>query len=190
MHEYDPPRLRKAALVLIDADQDPDQVVARWADGPALLPAGHCWEAVQVPAPLGRAVLAVGRTVGMGVESGSWPVVCTPGEDSIVFLVPPGTAAKWAVPGTVCLSHGQVAVQAPTSENAYTGGQPVADADTPCTRSAPHWIQPPHLNRAGELMLTDPALLGPALDHIVKVKGSGTPHQVSLADRERSGGAR
>lgn len=182
--------IEAVARRLVGPKQKPNSVVAAWTThGTAFLSAGRCWEEVQVPAWLGRKVLALGHTMGTGLESGSWPVFCTPEDDRISFLVPLGTAVDWAVPDTVCLFDGQVEVPAPTSDDACTDVDQGVNADTPCTQSAPHWIQPPFLNNDGKLLLTNPRLLAPALDHIVQER-ERTSHQVSAADRERSGGVR
>ncbi|MBX6769332.1 MAG: hypothetical protein IRY90_19640 [Actinomadura rubrobrunea] len=142
-----------------------------WTRGAALLPAGRRWEAVRAPARLGRAVLSHGHTLGKGVETGSWPVFCDPMHDGVFFLVPRGTAKDWAVPGTVCLCDGDVAVPAPMLEGACTDLHPAADV-TPSTVTVRHWIQTPHLNINGEVVLTEPHLLAQGLETALEHAGA------------------
>ncbi|GLZ16053.1 hypothetical protein Acsp04_62880 [Actinomadura sp. NBRC 104425] len=180
MTEYDPLRLRDAARFLIGADQVPDQVTEAWERGTASLPAGRCWEAVRVPGRLGQAVIARGFALGMGVEVGGWPVICDPAEGTLSFLVPVGTSATWAVPGTVCLADGPVPVPAPTVDApCIADGRPVADLIARCDLPVPHWPQPPLVALAGDVVLTDPVLLAQGLQSAAQpdaITGRGVGH--------------
>jgi hypothetical protein len=68
--------------------------------------------------------------------AGVGPVLADRTGDSLAFLVPPGTADGWDVPGSKCTRP--------------TGGPPVPDAG---------WLVPPHTDTA----VTDPTVLRAAL---------------------------
>ncbi|GAA1414335.1 hypothetical protein GCM10009601_01970 [Streptomyces thermospinosisporus] len=94
-------------------------------------PVAAC-DVVTVPARQGLEAVDILRR-GAGDEAVG-PVLHDDGGDTLAFLVPPGTAAAWDVPGSVC-----------------TGTEPAAETG--------EWLLPP-----GEAELaTDPAVLREAL---------------------------
>ncbi|GLW66452.1 hypothetical protein Arub01_46960 [Actinomadura rubrobrunea] len=172
MPHYHPPTPFAIARSL--TDRAPETVVTDWTRGAALLPAGRRWDAVQAPAPLGRALLSHGHTLGKGVESGAWPVFCGPSDDDQVlffFLVPPGTAKAWKVKGIVCLCQEDVAVPAPTLEGPCTDLHPAADVAR-STVTVRHWIQTPHLTPKGKVVLAEPHLLAQGLETALEHAGA------------------
>ncbi|MFF7638128.1 hypothetical protein ACFZB9_33995 [Kitasatospora sp. NPDC008050] len=95
-----------AVAWLAAAAPDPEACRREWeqsAAGLTLLPAGRRWDVLSAPGMLGRpaarllggAPLAGGR--GRAARSG--PVLFDPGDDSVAFLVPVGTAARWVGTG-------------------------------------------------------------------------------------------
>ena len=63
--------------------------------GVVLLPAGRLWDVLLVPGPLGHPALEVlGRLLG-----GRGPVLADPGDGTVGFFVPVGTAAWWVGTG-------------------------------------------------------------------------------------------
>jgi len=176
MSHYPPPGWLDIAQALAGPCEDASLIVSAWGrDAEAPLAAGCRWEAVQAPARLGRAVLSHGHTLGKGVETGSWPVFCGPNDDDQVlffFLVPPGTAQRWSAPHTVCLYQGEeVAVPAPTLEGPCNDLHP-ADGVTRPTVTVRHWIQTPHLNPKGEMVLAEPHLLAQGLETALEHAGA------------------
>ncbi|GLW67668.1 hypothetical protein Arub01_59110 [Actinomadura rubrobrunea] len=164
MSHYPPPGWLDIARALAGPCEDASLIVSAWGrDAEAPLAAGVRWEAVRVPEPLGRAILSRGAALGMGVESGSWPVWCAPHARRLYFLVPPGTGQRWSVPKTVCLRHGQLQVPAPAGA-LWPGEHPAADSDPRCTMPVRHWVQDPHLDGSGEIVLADPHLLAGGLE--------------------------
>lgn len=78
----------------------------RWmpiGDDPELCSAGHWWDAIRAVETTGRRAIELLREGGATVG----PVILDPGgpEPRLYFLVPPGTAADWAEPGTVPLGQ-------------------------------------------------------------------------------------
>ncbi|CAL9553920.1 hypothetical protein [Streptomyces sp. AC04842] len=105
-----------------------------------LEPAGPDWDVVTVPARQGLEAVDILRR-GAGDAVG--PVLHDGGCGTLGFLVPPGTAAAWDVPGSVCTeTDGRGICLMPD--------RPAEDSD---------WLVPP-----GEADLaTDPAVLREAL---------------------------
>lgn len=81
---------------LADAAPDPEACRREWhrsGRGVALLPAGRRWDVLLVPARLGRPAQRLLARHGGG------PVLVDPGDDSVGFFVPVGTAARWVGTG-------------------------------------------------------------------------------------------
>ncbi|GAB2740395.1 hypothetical protein [Kitasatospora kifunensis] len=86
-----------AVAWLAAAAPDPEACRREWeqsALGLALLPAGRRWDLLSVPGTLGRPALRLLERLGRG-----GPVLFDPGDDSVAFLVPVGTAARWVGTG-------------------------------------------------------------------------------------------
>jgi hypothetical protein len=86
-----------AAAWLAAAAPDPDACRRAWqrsVRGIALLPAGRRWDALLVPGRLGLAALRL-----LDRLPGGGPVLFDPGDDTVGFLVPVGTAARWVGTG-------------------------------------------------------------------------------------------
>jgi hypothetical protein len=78
---------------LAAAAPDPEACRRTWersAPGIALLPAGRRWDVLIVPGRLGR---PAARLLDRLPDGG--PVLFDPGDDTVGFLVPVGTAARW-----------------------------------------------------------------------------------------------
>ncbi|MDH6122097.1 hypothetical protein [Kitasatospora sp. GAS204B] len=96
-----------AALAwLAGAALDPEACRREWertASGLALLPAGRRWDVLLVPGRLGRPALRLllepPVVPGRRRLLGAGPVLFDPGDDSLGFLVPVGTAARWVGTG-------------------------------------------------------------------------------------------
>ncbi|AIR98555.1 hypothetical protein [Streptomyces glaucescens] len=115
------------------------------------------WDLVTVPARQGlEAVDILRRGDGEGVG----PVLHDGDGDTLGFLVPPGTAAGWDVPGSTCTrtdGRGLGRVTAPPAPGVADTGADRAD----CTC----WILPPdEADRA-----TDPAVLRRALGEAARM---------------------
>jgi hypothetical protein len=126
-----------AVAWLAAAAPDPDACRREWersAPGTALLPAGRCWDVLIVPGRLGRPVLRLlDRLPGAG------PVLFDPGDDTVAFFVPVGTAARWIGTGVRGAGDGSW-LPVPHPRRGGWG---------------PHWLVPPD----GSGALTDPMLL-------------------------------
>jgi hypothetical protein len=107
---------------------------------------------VTVPARQGLEAVDILR-LGAGVG----PVLHDGRGDSLSFLVPPGTAAGWDVPGSACTE---------TDGRGFT----VAPGEPPAAGGA--WLLPPSTSNAE---VTDPAVLREALDEAARM--------IELADR-------
>jgi hypothetical protein len=82
-----------AAAWLAAAAPDPEAVRQEWERSPlgvALLPAGRRWEVLRVPARLGLPALRLLARLGR-----RGPALLDPGDDTLGFLVPVGTVARW-----------------------------------------------------------------------------------------------
>ncbi|MCG6497592.1 hypothetical protein [Kitasatospora sp. A2-31] len=125
---------------LAEAAPDPQACRAQWertGAGPVLLPAGHRWDVLSVPARLGRPALDV-------LDSGfCGPVLTDPSAESVGFLVPVGTAARWVGTGVRTAGRGTWIV-VPHPERRSRGVR---------------WLVPPD----GSGRLNDPVLLELAL---------------------------
>ncbi|MFE0460191.1 hypothetical protein ACFW1A_13180 [Kitasatospora sp. NPDC058965] len=91
----DSSRAKDAAAWLAAAAPDPAACRREWersADGVVLLPAGRYWDVLRVPAGLGLPAL---RLLAAGPPSGRGPVLFDPGDDTVGYLVPVGTATRW-----------------------------------------------------------------------------------------------
>ncbi|GAA1239380.1 hypothetical protein GCM10009665_32430 [Kitasatospora nipponensis] len=87
----------RAVAWLAAAAPDPDACRREWqrsGAGVTLLPAGRLWDVLLVPGSLGRPALQVMERLPRG-----GPVLWDPGDDSLGFLVPAGTAAHWVGTG-------------------------------------------------------------------------------------------
>ncbi|MER5835520.1 hypothetical protein ABT116_32995 [Streptomyces sp. NPDC002130] len=112
---------------------------------PSATPAAGC-DVVTVPARHGLEAVDILRR---GPADAVGPVLHDDGGDTLGFLVPPGTAAAWDLPGSTCTeTDGRGPALAP--------GAPVAGSD---------WLLPP-----GEADLaTDPAALRDALGEAARM---------------------
>ncbi|MFF7893631.1 hypothetical protein ACFZDI_17370 [Streptomyces sp. NPDC007907] len=112
---------------------------------PPITPAAGC-DVVTVPARHGLEAVDILRR---GPADAVGPVLHDGGGDTLGFLVPPGTAAAWDVPGSTCTETGG-------SGQALAPEPPVAGSD---------WLLPP-----GEADLaTDPAVLREALGEAARM---------------------
>ncbi|WP_237536836.1 hypothetical protein [Streptomyces sp. SID5785] len=116
-------------------------------------PPGAC-DLVTVPARQGLEavdILRRGRAEPVG------PVLHDGGCDTLGFLVPPGTADGWDVPGSACTgTEGRGAALAPPDEGA-------------------DWLLPPEDDTAG--LVTDPAVLRAALDEAARLIEAADSHR-------------
>lgn len=139
--ETTPATTRAALDWLAAAAPDQDTCRAAWQHSThrtVHLTAGPHWDVLSVPAPLGRAALAVLERLH---DHG--PVISDPDGDRLRFLVPPGTADHWTGTGIRTTPAGTlVAVPHPAAR----------------TRGL-HWLVPPD----GTGRLVDPARLELAL---------------------------
>ncbi|WP_079048092.1 hypothetical protein [Streptomyces hirsutus] len=107
-----------------------------------------CCEVVTVPARQGLEAVDILRRGGTGDAVG--PVLHDDGGCTLGFLVPPGTAAGWDVPGSTCReTYGRGLPLTPAFEASAPG--PPAEG--------PDWLLPPE----GTDLATDPAALREAL---------------------------
>lgn len=100
------------------------------------------WDLVTVPLRRGLEavdILRLRRACGAVLYGG--------GDDTLGFLVPPGTVRQWRMPGSACV------------RGSAPGGWPAAAPPGPATGAAACWIVPP----CGGVVLTDPVLLRAAL---------------------------
>ncbi|MGC0319325.1 hypothetical protein QBC98_007850 [Kitasatospora acidiphila] len=122
---------------LAAAAPDPDACRREWersALGTALLPAGRCWDVLIVPGRLGRP----GQWLLDGLP-GAGPVLFDPGDDTVAFFVPVGTAARWIGTGVRAAGDGSW-ILVPHPRRGERGL---------------HWLVPPD----GSGALTDPMVL-------------------------------
>ncbi|MEV5337650.1 hypothetical protein AB0K93_04085 [Streptomyces sp. NPDC052676] len=115
------------------------------------------WDLVTVPARQGlEAVDILRRGDGDGVGVG--PVLHDDDGDTLGFLVPPGTAAAWDVPGSTCTETNGSGLSRVPPQSA-PGGPDTPGADCTC------WLLPPdESDRA-----TDPAVLRRALGEAARM---------------------
>lgn len=88
----------------------------------------------------------------MRLTTGVGPVFHDRGGDSLAFLVPPGTAECWDLPGSQC-RHTDSDTDSGTDPAARTGAGAAPGSAGSC------WLVPPHTDTA----VTDPAVLRAAL---------------------------
>ncbi|MEU6080671.1 hypothetical protein [Streptomyces sp. NPDC047108] len=119
--------------------------------------AGDGCDLVTVPARQGlEAVDILRRAVGPGVPPGCadaeaaavGPVLLDGGGDTLGFLVPPGTADAWDVPGSACTQTAGRGLPLVTEESEGEG-----------------WLVPP----AGDNAVTDPEVLRAALGEAARL---------------------
>ncbi|MFI6641937.1 hypothetical protein [Streptomyces sp. NPDC050504] len=84
------------------------------------------------------------------------PVVHDCSRDTLGFLVPPGTAAAWDVPGSACTRTNGRGLRLPAEPPAAADGTPSS------------WLLPPGEN-SGEAPVTDPAALRDALGEAARL---------------------
>ncbi|WP_406203598.1 hypothetical protein OH807_27155 [Kitasatospora sp. NBC_01560] len=88
---------------LAEAAPDPESFRDQWERtglGLMLLPAGRRWDVLSVPGRLGRPVIDILDTRSCG------PVLTDFGGESVGFLVPVGTAARWVGTGVRTAGEG------------------------------------------------------------------------------------
>ncbi|PAU44554.1 hypothetical protein CK936_34280 [Streptomyces albireticuli] len=98
--------------------------------------AGRWWDAIAVDGPLGYATAARLKQI---TDGHTGPIICDPQgpEPRLYFLVPAGTADRWAEPDTT-----------PLGQCCYVGVNGTLDADT----VGLHWITPPRCSRPEPLV--------------------------------------
>lgn len=121
--------------------------------GVVLLPAGQLWDVLKVPGTLGRAALAVLGQLAVG----RGPVLVDPGDESLGFFVPVGTAAWWVGTGVRGAGEGTwVLVPHPARR-----------------QRGLRWLVPPD----GSGALNDPVLLELALHEAAGALGGPREHR-------------
>ncbi|MEU9336857.1 hypothetical protein AB0D49_27445 [Streptomyces sp. NPDC048290] len=108
------------------------------------------WDLVTVPARQGLEAVDILRR---GARDGVGPVLHDDGCDTLGFLVPPGTAAAWDVPGSVCTE---------------TDGRGLRIAPEPPVEGS-GWLLPPADTGHGSDLATDPAVLRAALGEAARL---------------------
>ncbi|MGX1130907.1 hypothetical protein RKD49_003097 [Streptomyces glaucescens] len=127
-------------------------------------PAPHtAWDLVTVPARQGLEAVDILRR---GDGDGVGPVLHDDDGDTLGFLVPPGTAAGWDVPGSTCTeTNGRGLSLAPEPPTAGTVGAGSAAPETAAGSDCTGWLLPP-----GEADLaTDPVVLRRALGEAARM---------------------
>ncbi|MEV6959762.1 hypothetical protein AB0M97_11280 [Streptomyces sp. NPDC051207] len=115
-------------------------------EGGAAPPGGAACEVVTVPARQGLEAVDILRRAAAGAVG----LVLHDGGGTLGFLVPPGTAAAWDVPGSTCTQ---------------TGGRGPALVPGPPTAADSGWLLPP----GGTDPATDPAVLRAALGEAARL---------------------
>ena len=95
-----------------------------------------------------------------GAGDGVGPVLHDDGHDTLGFLVPPGTAADWNVPGSTCTGSARA-----EDGGAKTPGRGPGRAPGEPVGSGPDWLVPPGEADAA----TDPAVLRRALGEAARL---------------------
>ncbi|MCS0637740.1 hypothetical protein NX801_19130 [Streptomyces sp. LP05-1] len=111
------------------------------------------WDVVTVPARQGLEAFDILRRGG-APDIG--PVLHDGSRDTLGFLVPPGTAEGWDVPGSACTR---------TSGRGVRYADPAAAPEPPVSGSC--WLLPPDPDTTGPV--TDPAVLRDALGEAVRL---------------------
>ncbi|TXL88929.1 hypothetical protein EW053_16615 [Streptomyces sp. IB2014 016-6] len=112
---------------------------------------------VTVPARQGLEAVDILRR-GSGEAPAVGPVVLDGTCDNLAFLVPPGTAAGWDMPGSACTETAGRGLRVP-AEPPLTGGA---------------WLLPPD---AGTGEVTDPAVLREALGEAARLIEAADGHR-------------
>ncbi|MET8827517.1 hypothetical protein ABZX40_37465 [Streptomyces sp. NPDC004610] len=108
------------------------------------------WDLVTVPARQGLEAVDILRR---GACDAVGPVLHDNGCDTLGFLVPPGTAAAWDVPGSTCTE---------------TQGRGLRVAPEPPVEGS-DWLLPPADTGHGTDLATDPAVLRAALGEAARL---------------------
>jgi hypothetical protein len=111
----------------------------------------RAWDVVTVPARQGLEAVDILRR-GAGDEAVG-PVLHDDTGDTLGFVVPPGTAAAWDVPGSTC-THTHAEGNGPPARPPATG-----------TAGGGSWLLPPGTTEPA----TDPAVLREALDEAARL---------------------
>jgi hypothetical protein len=122
---------------------------SRQSTGPGPVPDTGC-DLVTVPARQGLEAVDILRR-GAGEAVG--PVLHDGGCGTLAFLVPPGTAAAWDVPGSTC-------TVTPATALGRLPGSPAAGAE---------WLLPPDDGDRTARPATDPAVLRAALGEAARL---------------------
>ncbi|WP_229840706.1 hypothetical protein [Streptomyces roseolilacinus] len=118
-------------------------------------PADEACDLVTVPARQGLEAVDILRRGAPAVG----PVLHDGASDTLGFLVPPGTAAAWDVPGSACTRTNGRGLRLPADPDAPRDASP----EPPVPGSG--WLLPP----ADTDPVTDPALLREALDEAARL---------------------
>ncbi|NNJ04120.1 hypothetical protein HHX38_08225 [Streptomyces sp. PKU-MA01144] len=119
---------------------------------------GPC-DLVTVPARQGLEAVDILRRGGAPVVG---PVLHDGSCDTLGFLVPPGTAAGWDMPGSACTETSGRGIRIPGA----SAGSPVGPASEP-SMAGSDWLLPP--GDTGQAPLTDPVMLREALGEAARM---------------------
>ncbi|MEV1050781.1 hypothetical protein [Streptomyces sp. NPDC049887] len=132
------------------------------APGPAAPAPGGAVEPcdlVTVPARQGLEAVDILRRGGAPVVG---PVLHDGSCDTLGFLVPPGTAAGWDMPGSACTETSGRGIRIPGA----SAGCPVGPASEP-SMAGSNWLLPP--GGTDQAPLTDPVMLREALGEAARM---------------------
>ncbi|MET9555034.1 hypothetical protein [Streptomyces sp. NPDC006645] len=115
---------------------------------------------VTVPARQGLEAVDILRR-GAGEAPSVGPVLLDDNCDNLAFLVPPGTAAAWDMPGSACTGTAGRGLRIP-AEPPVTGGG---------------WLVPPASGTGEVTDLTDPAVLREALGEAARLIEAADGHR-------------
>lgn len=115
---------------------------------------------VTVPARQGLEAVDILRR-GAGEAPSVGPVLLDDNCDNLAFLVPPGTAAAWDMPGSACTETAGRGLRIP-AEPPVTGGG---------------WLLPPDSDTGEVTDLTDPAVLREALGEAARLIEAADGHR-------------
>ncbi|WP_173261345.1 hypothetical protein [Streptomyces pacificus] len=121
-------------------------------------PEGPC-DLVTVPARQGLEAVDILRRGGAPVVG---PVLHDGSGDTLGFLVPPGTAAGWDMPGSACTETSGRGIRIPRA-SAEGPVEPAAGLSP----AGPDWLLPP--GDTGQVPLTDPVILREALGEAARM---------------------
>ncbi|MFJ3158827.1 hypothetical protein [Streptomyces kanasensis] len=134
----------------------PDGAREHTADGRGAAPCGGVpCDLVTVPARRGLEAVDILRRVAPAVG----PVLHDDASDTLGFVVPPGTAAAWDVPGSACTGTDGRGLRLPADPTA------APDAAPPPPPAGTGWLLPP----ADTDPVTDPEALREALDEAARL---------------------